>query len=86
MVKGCEKRMIRLKSPESRVFEEVLFVLRDGDTTIPPAERDIVAEARAILQGSTLAHAPGGARASSLVPFLLGAALSAVALLPLLLF
>lgn len=86
MVKGCEKRMIRLKSPESRVFEEVLFVLRDGDATIPPAERDIVAEARAILQGSAPANAQGGARASSLVPFLLGATLSAVALLPLLLF
>ena len=83
MVKGCEKRMIRWKSPDSRVFEEVLFVLRDGERGM--AERDIVAEATRILSEGTAACGQTCPRRPSLIPFLCGVACAAAALLPFLL-
>lgn len=87
MVRGCEVRVVRLKDHDSRFFEEVLFILRDGGTATA-RERDVVAEANRILnQCRALPH--GGRRRargqSMLLPFLSGAAVAAAVLLPLLL-
>ncbi|MBO7293579.1 MAG: hypothetical protein J6V07_06570 [Clostridia bacterium] len=82
MVRGCEKKLIRLGSPESRYFEEVLFILRDNSETGRAATRDIVAEANRILAENTLQKKRREKKGSPLLPFLLGALASAAALLP----
>ncbi len=84
MVKGCEKRVVRLQKPDSRWFEEVFFVLRDDPSARSPSERDIVQEAHRLLS-EVASVRPRRRRASPLLPFLLGAALGAISLLPFLL-
>ena len=84
MVRGCEKKLIRLGNPDSRYFEEVLFVLRDDSETGRAAVGDIVAEANRILSENTLSRKEHS-RGVSLSSFLLGVAASAAALLPLVL-
>ncbi len=83
MVKGCEKRVVRLQKPDSRWFEEVFFVLRD-DPSVIPRDADIVTEANRLLETVESKRPRRRARFSPL-PFLLGAALGAVSLLPFLL-
>ena len=85
MVKGCEKRIVRLKDPDSRVFEEVLFILRDEAGHHGPAhERDIVAEANRILRENTAGReSVGRSPRTSLLFFLIGAAVMAAVMLPL---
>ena len=83
MVKGCEKRVVRLQKPDSRLFEEVFFVLRDDPSALRLARGDIVAEASRLLSEVALPRSrrhPG--RRLPLTAFLLGAALSAAVILP----
>lgn len=80
MVKGCEKRAIRLQSAESRVFEEVLFILRD--TASSAKERDIVKEAEEILRENTARRAEPRRRGGGIFPFFLGMLTASVLLLP----
>ena len=47
MVRGCEKRIIHLKNPQSELFEEAIFLLKENPYT--PQMSDIVAEANRIL-------------------------------------
>ena len=48
LLKGCQKRSVCLRASDSRLFEEVFFVLRN---TAPAAEEsDILAEANRILE------------------------------------
>jgi hypothetical protein len=82
MVRGCEKKLIRLGNPDSRYFEEVLFILRDDEATGRAAARDIIAEANRILSENTPHRGTQARREKSLLLFLLGAVTSAVALLP----
>ena len=85
MVKGSVMQVVRLQKKDSRYFEEVLFVLRDGcDRGAPSA--DIVAEATRILEESVQGKEARGDRSASwLVPFLLGALAALAVCLPLLL-
>lgn len=83
MVKGCEKRVVRLQKPDSRWFEEVFFVLRDDPSVFPP-HGDIVTEASRLLS-AVEARRPRRRPLPFPFPFLLGAALGAVSLLPFLL-
>ncbi len=85
MVRGCEKRVVRLQKPDSRWFEEVFFVLRDDPSASVPEEGDIVAAANRLLEEVTLPRPHRRRGRPSLLPFLLGAALGAVTLLPFLL-
>lgn len=55
MLKGAEKRMIVIRTRESRVFEEAYFVLR-RDAPRVEGEADMLREANRILENS---H-PGG--------------------------
>ena len=50
MIKGCEKRVIQIKSPKSDLFEEAYFILKDADCEAPTC--DIVSEAERLLQES----------------------------------
>lgn len=50
MIKGCEKRVIHIKSPKSDVFEEAYFILKDADYDPPTC--DIVREAERLLSES----------------------------------
>lgn len=74
MVKGCEKRMIRLQNTGSRMFEEVYFVLREDLPGEGCETRDILAEANRIVEENEMpAHKRTGLR-TVLLPFLIGAA------------
>ncbi len=52
LLKGCQKKIIRLESRDSRLFDEAFFVLRDDVPT--PATGDMVAEANRILEENML--------------------------------
>ena len=86
MVRGCEKRMVRLKNPEGGMFEEVLFVLRDEAEPRRCHSRDIVAEATRLLEDA-IPRRDGkrGTRVLSPLPFLLGVVTAAAILVPFLL-
>ncbi|MBQ8174433.1 MAG: hypothetical protein IJ009_03425 [Clostridia bacterium] len=84
LVKGCQGKVIRVKSAGSRLFDEAFFVLR-GDAA-DAGEGDMLAEANRILEENML---PPRRRASSpsarLLFFALGFAAASVAWLLLLL-
>jgi len=55
MVKGCQRRVLHLKNPESGLFEEAFFFLKSP----PPPEsgaREMVEEANRILLGCRTAE------------------------------
>lgn len=55
MFRGAQKKIIMLKSPSGRYFEQAYFIVKDefsGDHT--PKVRDLVKEANRILQESRL--------------------------------
>lgn len=82
MVRGCEKKIVRLGGAESRYFEEVLFILKDNRETGGAAARDIVAEANRILAENTPTGKRRERHGSPLLPFLLGVATAVAVLLP----
>ena len=47
MIKGCEKRVIQIKSPKSDIFEEAYLILKDCEKEAPTC--DIVREAERLL-------------------------------------
>ncbi len=52
LLKGSQKKIVRLQSAGSRLFDEAFFVLRDDAS--PPATGDMLAEANRILEESML--------------------------------
>ena len=89
-LRGCRKRVICVEKPDSRLFEEALFVLREEAGGVP--ESDMLAEANRILEESMVIR--GGACVAKparprwlgrLLCFLLGAAVSGIPALCLLL-
>ncbi|MBQ2719504.1 MAG: hypothetical protein IJF73_05495 [Clostridia bacterium] len=84
MVRGCEKRVVRLLRTDSEYFEEVFFVLKDG---VREGEMggDIVREATRLLSECCGARPPRR-RPREGTCFLLGAGVAALLLLPLLFF
>ena len=68
-LKGCQGKIIRLKNPGGRLFEEALFVLREDARPAP--EGDMLAEANRILEENRLSSR-GRAALPRLLPFLLG--------------
>jgi len=48
VIKGCSRRVIVVKSPDSRLFEEAIFILRDDVfKNRQKSDRQILTEARA---------------------------------------
>ena len=84
MVKGCERRVLHLKNPESGLFEEAFFFLKAPAPATRDGAREMVAEANRILLGCRTAEAgrlPRSRRAAFLFGMLAGAALATAALL-----
>ena len=48
MLKGAQKRMIVVKTADSRIFEEAYFVLKNGASDAV-SEKDIISEATSII-------------------------------------
>ena len=59
LLRGCHRRMICIKSANSRLFDEAFFVLREEEKTA--SEADMLAEAERILKENLL---PRGRRAA----------------------
>ena len=51
MVKGCQRKTIRVKDTESRFYEEAYFVLRPGVEITGADDSDIIEEAMKIANG-----------------------------------
>ena len=86
MVKGCQRRVLHLKNPESGLFEEAFFFLK---TPAPPCDgasgaREMVDEANRILLGcraADTARRPRFRLTAFFLGALAGAAFTATALL-----
>jgi len=48
-MRACEKKVLHLRHPESGIFDEVYFVLRE-DVMSTPSHRDMVEEAERIIR------------------------------------
>ena len=57
MIRGAQKKMIVIRTHDSRVFEEAYFVMRrDSEATI--GDSDMLTEADRIIRRSTSGHTP----------------------------
>lgn len=48
MVKGISKRIILIKSPDKRVFDEAIFIVKDDAVTSGITQADILHEAQEV--------------------------------------
>ena len=79
LLKGCEKKIICLRSTDSQLFDEAFFVLRHGP--VPPQnDDDMLAEANRILEENLLRRQHRGrCHIVPLLSFFAGAALVGIA-------
>ncbi len=77
-MRACEKKVWHLRHPESGIFEEVYFVLRE-DADGCTAKSDMIAEAERIIRKETAEKVPRKEKKKRqmLLPFLSGALMSA---------
>lgn len=79
MVRGCQKRIIFLRSTDSKLFDEAYFVLSERAFS-PVSKVDMIAEANRILSDNLLERSGGAPilapkkRLSPILLFMLGAA------------
>ena len=65
MVRGCHRRVVYLRTKESRFFEEACFFLRE-DVSFAEKSADMIDEANRIVRdsllsdGAAVSHAPTG--------------------------
>ncbi|MBQ7171382.1 MAG: hypothetical protein IJR89_03790 [Clostridia bacterium] len=81
-MRGCQKKMIRLKGMGDTVFEEAYFILRDEERA-PVSENALVLEAERIVEENALLPARRERRGKTRLCWFLGgvsAALSAALL------
>ncbi len=71
MVKGLSKRVVVVKSPDKRVFEEAIFILRE-DADAGLSAQDIVAQARGIAADYAKTSAKSGRLPRPALYFLVG--------------
>ena len=67
LLRGCHRRMICIKSANSRLFDEAFFVLREEGAAV--GEHDMLAEANRILEGSTAENRYGRLSSPEDAPF-----------------
>lgn len=72
MLRGCQKKVIHVRSPGSDLFEEVYFIVRENSQT-PAAPGDMVREAEKWLSGVREPSASGRTFLKLLAAFLTGA-------------
>lgn len=83
MVKGCQRRVLHLKNPESGLFEEAFFFLKAPAPSEPGDARQMVAEANRILLGcreSETGVRPRSRRLAFVIGTLTGAAIATAVL------
>lgn len=51
MLKGVGKQIVVIKNPKSKMFEEAIFIIKDGTTT---AKTDMLEECEKIIRSSTI--------------------------------
>jgi len=73
MLRGCQKQMIVLQTPESAVFETAFFVLRREREQV--GHEDMMAEANRIIGNGVSVRRRGRRLPQRLLLFLLGVAL-----------
>ena len=81
MIKGCSRRVIVIKHPESELFEEAYFILKRNPSPQPAvSESEMAAEANRIVQDvygfSPICRRRGNGIAAKIPAFVLGAAAS----------
>jgi len=82
MVKGCQRRVLHLKNPESGLFEEAFFFLKSPLPAGSDGAKEMVAEANRILLGTRTGDArPRSRRIAFLFGALSGAAAAVATLL-----
>ena len=84
MVKGCQRRVLHLKNPESGLFEEAFFFLKAPTLSEPADAREMIAEANRILLGcreSRTGSRPRSRRLAFLVGILTGAVIATATLI-----
>ena len=84
MVKGCQRRVLHLKNPESGLFEEAFFFLKAPTAEAPGAAREMIAEANRILLGcreSGTGSRPRSRRLAFFVGILTGAVIATATLI-----
>lgn len=85
MVKGYEKRLVRLQNVNSRYFEEVCFILKDEPRGGLSKRADLLEEANRILDENRWEPPrAGNEKRRQTLSFLLGMVTAASLLLPLL--
>ena len=52
MVKGVSKRIIIVKSPDTRLFEQAIFIVRDGVISSGVSADDVLREAERVASAS----------------------------------
>lgn len=55
MLRGCQKKVIHLRSTDSEMFDEAYFIIKETSNSVPCAERDMVREANRILDSTAAA-------------------------------
>lgn len=50
MVKGLSKRVVTVRFPESHLFEQAIFMVREGRKERPVSAQDVIREACAIAE------------------------------------
>lgn len=77
MVKGINRQVIVVKSPDPQLFDEAIFLLRQETADAPPQQ--IIRQAQLAADGYLRAcAAPSGRRLPGAIPFLLGAGLASL--------
>ena len=76
MLRGIQKNMIWVKTPESRFFESAYFVMRPAKMPKPPKEGEMLREANRLLSEGMKRALPHWKRRlyQLLLPFLFGLA------------
>ena len=50
MVKGISRQIILLDSPDQKIFEQVIFILKDGQREV--SDTDLLKEAKCLIPGA----------------------------------
>ncbi|MDD4715068.1 MAG: translation initiation factor 2 [Oscillospiraceae bacterium] len=69
MVKGVSRRVIVVQSPDRRLFEQAIFIMReDAFTTEGVTADQVIEEARRVANGYVRTHSGWGKRVRKLTP------------------
>ena len=79
MVKGVSRRVVVVKSPDQKLFEQAIFLLREEPAQTGQPEEEVLRRAQEVADAYLLKNSPQGRRRRRLAVFgcmLLGAAVA----------